>query len=322
MPFQKRASRLAATRRRYSAVERMSSIGAISSRSVCCASAIDAPAASAASVRVARTTVGADAAKRDRAAGRRPTRGDDDLRDRLGRARPDFAEPLPPANRRDLERDDQLVRAADGLPVAGVERGERHPPRAAGAFQDDDGVGRGEHRQRIARRRGIGDVAADRAAVLNLHAADFARGGRQHRQAPAGRAAIGSDRCASRARRSTAGRRAPRSSASAASRHRFRNRVSFNVPKFSDTYRSVHPAIGDERPLVAQHLQRVGERLRLEQRAMRDQSSGIESITSNRQMRGIEIARSDHDRTFPVSVLRDLCVPLRFMPFVAASIER
>src|SRR5205085_10714660 len=54
-----RASRFAATRRRYSAVERMSSIGAISSPSVRWASATDAPRASAASVRTARTTVGA-----------------------------------------------------------------------------------------------------------------------------------------------------------------------------------------------------------------------------------------------------------------------
>ena len=35
---------------------------------------------------------------------------------------------------------------------------------------------------------------------------------------------------------------------SAASRHRLRNRVSFNAPKFSDTYRSVHPAIGTSGP--------------------------------------------------------------------------
>src|SRR6266849_1044684 len=53
---QNRASKLAATRRRYSAVERKSSMGAISSRSVSCAAASDSPRASAASVRGSRIT--------------------------------------------------------------------------------------------------------------------------------------------------------------------------------------------------------------------------------------------------------------------------
>src|SRR4051794_22146935 len=56
--FQKLATRLAATRRRYSAVDRTSSIGVISSRRMRCASAMVAPDESAASVLGSRTTVG------------------------------------------------------------------------------------------------------------------------------------------------------------------------------------------------------------------------------------------------------------------------
>src|SRR3954462_10805556 len=58
-PVQNRASRLDATRRRYSAVDRMSSIGAISSTGLGWAASTVAPAASAASVRAARRTVDA-----------------------------------------------------------------------------------------------------------------------------------------------------------------------------------------------------------------------------------------------------------------------
>ena len=70
-----------------------------------------------------------------------------------------------------------------GLPIPRVERGERHAPGPARALQPHEGAGGGEHRQRVAGGRRVGHVAADGAAILNLHAADFARGRSQHRQA-------------------------------------------------------------------------------------------------------------------------------------------
>jgi hypothetical protein len=53
------------------------------------------------------------------------------------------------------------------------------------ALQHDARVGGGKHRQRVAGGRRVGDVPAERAAILNLHAADFPRRGSEHRQSPA-----------------------------------------------------------------------------------------------------------------------------------------
>ena len=50
-------------------------------------------------------------------------------------------------------------------------------PRCAGPA----GIGGGQHRQRVAGWRGVGDVAAERAAILDLRAADLGGRGDQHR---------------------------------------------------------------------------------------------------------------------------------------------
>ena len=81
-----------------------------------------------------------------------------------------------------LDRDDQLVGAHDGLPVARVERGEGHAALAVHAAEKDRGLGHRQDGQRVAGRRGVGDVAAQRAAVLDLRAADPPRGLGQDRQ--------------------------------------------------------------------------------------------------------------------------------------------
>ena len=46
---------------------------------------------------------------------------------------------------------------------------------AARALQDDAGAEREQHRRAVGRRRGVAEVAGDRAGVLDLHAADLAR---------------------------------------------------------------------------------------------------------------------------------------------------
>ena len=75
-------------------------------------------------------------------------------------------------DRRDLDRDDQLVGSQHRRAIAGVELVNGTRRSAVGAAQHDDRVGRREHRQRVARRRGVRDVAAERAAILDLRPAD------------------------------------------------------------------------------------------------------------------------------------------------------
>ena len=71
--------------------------------------------------------------------------------------------------------DDQLVGAHDRLSIACVERVEGHAALAVHAAEKDRGLGHREHRQSVAGRRGVGDVAAERAAGLDLRAAPTQR---------------------------------------------------------------------------------------------------------------------------------------------------
>ena len=145
-----RASRLAATRRRYSAVERMSSIGAISSASspLRVVERARRPP-SAASVRVARTTVGAtlpNAIRGGRLVGRRRRRRSTTFEIACAARVPTLRNHCRPAQRAEsrsatISSSGRSTRA----PVAGVEAVERHAPRAAGAS-----AGRRRHRRRPA----------------------------------------------------------------------------------------------------------------------------------------------------------------------------
>ena len=93
---------------------------------------------------------------RSHAADRNPGRiagdsGHDDFRDRLSRARTDLPEPLAAIELPELEGGDQLVGPDHRRAVAGGVLAEGYAPRGGGAPKDDDGVGRGQHRQRVAR---------------------------------------------------------------------------------------------------------------------------------------------------------------------------
>ena len=100
---QNRRRRLAATRADTAAVDRRSSIGRISSSSSRAASSMLAPAGKRLLPLTQADDRRGDAAERD--ARLRPAhRGHHDLRDRLRRARADFAEPLPALDGGNLER--------------------------------------------------------------------------------------------------------------------------------------------------------------------------------------------------------------------------
>ena len=255
--------RFAATCRRYSAVERRSSIGAISRCRIACASASDAPLPSACSVCDSRSGVGATLpiARRGRARARASSHTPATTTFAIACAArvPTLRNHWRPRTAGISKAHDQLVGPRDGLTVAGIERRHRHAPRAGRAPQHDDGVGGEQHRQRVAGRRRVRDVAADRAAILNLHAADLARRGGQHRQ-PARESARERDELG-------VGRRARRCAASVPRALDAAQRV--ELPQIEKACRAQRaeverdiqvgaPGHRDERPLVAQHLQRVG----------------------------------------------------------------
>ena len=63
------------------------------------------------------------------------------------------------------------------LPIAGEELARSGTRAAAAGTGDFDlGVEREQVGHAVGRRRGVAEIAGDRAAVLDLHAADFARG--------------------------------------------------------------------------------------------------------------------------------------------------
>ncbi len=176
----------AATSRRYSAVERTSSIGASSAASTSAArsavSGVGGRPSRAASVAVARTA----SAPRSRArAGRRataprrrrpsvaPAERHHDLADRLGPSRSDLAEAeLVAGGEPDPDAKQQLVGGERRLPVGSPELARRHDPFASDRAQHERRVRREQDRQGVAGRRGVHDVAADRPAVLDLCGAD------------------------------------------------------------------------------------------------------------------------------------------------------
>src|SRR5262249_7406037 len=112
-------------------------------------------------------------------------RGHHDLGDRLRRARSDLAEPLPPGDRRNLDRPEKLVRPPDTLTVTRVEGSESNAALFGRALKHETRLGHGEHRQSITGRRGIDHIASDRAAVLNLNAAALASRSGENRNSPA-----------------------------------------------------------------------------------------------------------------------------------------
>ena len=132
---------------------------------------------------------------------------------------------------------------------AGEELGRRYDPLAAMAPDHDRRVHRQQHRQRVAGRRGVRDVAAERAAVLDLGRTDRSR---LPRQAPAdahGRGSIGGSPCTSSARR---GRGPPIPGRSPGARRDATGRASGPatgpISPLIATMMSVPPAIGTSGP--------------------------------------------------------------------------
>ena len=102
-----------------------------------------------------------------------PAEGDDDLADRLGAPRPDLAEAqLATGQQRDPDAQQQLVGRQGRPPVGRPELGGRDRPLAADGAQHERRIGGEQDRQRVTGRRGVGDVAAERPAVLDLGRAD------------------------------------------------------------------------------------------------------------------------------------------------------
>ena len=214
-----------ATARRYSAVERTSSIGAISAASVAAASAatsaVGGQPSSAASVARARIGVGATEPSGDpdvppeRRPAPAPGDREHDHADRLRPPRPDLAEGDRAARGGSGMRiaEDQLVGGQRRPPVGREERRRGDGPLAARAADDDLRVEREQDRQAVAGRRGGRDVAAEGAAVLDLGRPDLRRPsrrgrGRAPRRGRCGAAPRTSWRRRGRGRRPPAGSRA------------------------------------------------------------------------------------------------------------------
>ncbi len=107
----------------------------------------------------------------------RPQQGDDDLADGLGLASAHLAESLDGSlgRKRDANPGHDLARLKGRLAVAGMELGVGDLARPARSRRDDHGVQGEQDGQGITGRAGVGDVAADRGAVLDLPAADLTR---------------------------------------------------------------------------------------------------------------------------------------------------
>ena len=178
----------------------------------------------------------------------RPIAGDPghhDFRDRLRGARADLPEPLPAANRVDFDRRDDFIGPGQRLAIPGVEAREGHaarrrprsaarppprPPRARATCRRP--ATRWRCCPRACRGSGSARRPTSRAAATSIGSRRFTSGERM-RSVYVASAPIDMHRC-----------RAARIVRSASSPQRFRNRVPCSVPKLSDTYRSVQPAIG------------------------------------------------------------------------------
>ena len=187
-----RCSTRAATTRRYSAVDRTSSIGWISAASVEAAwSAVSARGAAPSrtrSVSVARMGVAATEPNARRTSRQTPPSGRQDRHTTTfeiawARRVPTFLKRTwRPCGSGMRTRSDELVVAPRGLAIAGPEVVRGDCSFAGGAAEHDLRVGCQQHRQRVAGRGRVDDVAADRAAVLDLRRADRCRGLDQRRQ--------------------------------------------------------------------------------------------------------------------------------------------
>ena len=103
--------------------------------------------------------------------------GHHDLADRLGAPGADLAEAhLAGGGERDPDPEDQLVVGERRGSIAGPEPIGRYLTLTPFRPEDEHGIRRQEHRQRVPRGRGVRDVAPERPAVLDLGRAD--RGGR------------------------------------------------------------------------------------------------------------------------------------------------
>jgi len=87
-------------------------------------------------------------------------------------------------NRRNFDRDKQLLGPHDRRPIARIELSKRDAAFFASAEKNHRRIRGGKDRKRIAGRRRIGDIPSDRSAILNLRSADEARGLDEHRQMP------------------------------------------------------------------------------------------------------------------------------------------
>ena len=134
-----------------------------------------------------------------------PGDGHHDLADRLGAPRADLAEADLAARReRDADPQDQLVRGERRPAVAGPEVARPATVRSPRPLPSTNDASSASRTGSVSPgRRGVGDVAAERAAVLDLGRAD--RRGRldERREVLAARAPSGGSRCTSSARRAT-----------------------------------------------------------------------------------------------------------------------
>ena len=162
----------------------------------------------------------------------------------------------------DPHRRDQLVRS-ERVPLRADEELAAAAPSARPARDatSTDALLDEQRRQRVARRRGRAEVAAERAAVADLRRADRARrlGERRQELAPAAPPSPRRTSGPTPSRSVPFSRDQPRSSGTS---FRFRSTSGRRRSKFSSTITSVPPWIGTALRVLGLHAQRLVERVR------------------------------------------------------------
>src|SRR5262249_10080752 len=97
----------------------------------------------------------------------------------------DLPEPLAARNRRNLDRDEELVRFQNAPPISRVEGQERNAARARGTRKHERRRDDRENGKSVSGGRGVGDVASESSAILDLNAADLSSGRCENRKAAA-----------------------------------------------------------------------------------------------------------------------------------------
>ncbi len=159
----------------------MSSIGVISPPRTACACFKVPPAESTRSVRRRRMTVGPTLPSATLTSGPR-TPAHMTFEIACARRVPTLRQDLLALDSWNFHGYHELVRPAHGRTIARIETNKGHDPFLVGRAKHDGRISGCKYRQRISRGRRVGDVTTQCAAILDLPAANLARGRDEHRQ--------------------------------------------------------------------------------------------------------------------------------------------